>query len=126
MIALTNIGPGDGGTVIVPGSHKSNFDNPDFSQFSMGARGNCPSQMTGSIEIHMRAGDALLFVDCCTHGSANRVNDGERRAVVYRYGPSWGNFQHGYHPSPELLERLTPERRQIVWPQTPIPRPPQV
>ena len=82
--------------------------------------------MTGSIEIHMRAGDALLFVDCCTHGSANRVNDGERRAVVYRYGPSWGNFRHGYHPSPELLERLTPERRQIVWPQTPIPRPPQV
>ena len=126
LIALTNIGPGDGGTVIVPGSHKSNFDNPDFSQFSMGARGNCPSQMTGSIEIHMRAGDALLFVDCCTHGSANRVNDGERRAVVYRYGPSWGNFRHGYHPSPELLERLTPERRQIVWPQTLIPRTPQV
>ena len=92
----------------------------------MGARGKCPSDMTGAIEIHMKAGDALLFVDCCTHGSANRVNDGERRTVVYRYGPSWGNFRHGYQPSPELLDRLTPERRQIVWPQTLIPRTPQV
>ena len=126
LIALTDIGPGDGGTVIVPGSHKSNFDYPDFGQFSMGARGKCPSLMRGAIEIHLRAGDALLFVDCCTHGSANRVNDGQRRTAVYRYGPSWGNFRHGYQPSPELLDRLTPERRQIVWPHTLIPRTPQV
>ena len=126
LIALTDIGPGDGGTVIVPGSHKSNFANPDFSQFSMGAKGECPSMMRAAVEIQMQAGDALLFVDCCTHGSANRTNEGQRRVVVYRYGPSWGNFRHGYQPSPELLDRLTPERRRIVSPQTPIPRTPQV
>ena len=91
----------------------------------MGAKGECPSMMRAATEIHMQAGDALLFVDCCTHGSANRTNEGQRRVIVYRYGPSWGNFRHGYHPSPELLDRLTPERRRIVSPQTPIPARPQ-
>jgi hypothetical protein len=54
------------------------------------------------------------------------MNEGIRRIVVYRYGPSWGNFRHGYQPSPELLERLTPERRQMVWPQKTLVREPQV
>ena len=51
---------------------------------------------------------------------------GVRRILIYRYGPSWGNFRHGYQPSAELLERLTPERRQIVQPQSLLPRQPQV
>jgi hypothetical protein len=125
IMALTDIGPGDGGTVVVPGAHKGNFQHPDFAKYSMGAQGNCPSQMEGTREVFMEAGDALMFVDCCTHGSANRVNEGERRVIVYRYGPSWGNFRHGYTVSPELLERLTPQRRQIVCPQVPLERSPQ-
>jgi hypothetical protein len=72
----------------------------------------------------MRAGDALLFVDAISHGSAKRVNPGIRRIAVYRYGPSWGSFRHGYQPSPELLERLTQERRRIVQPQRLLPREP--
>ena len=63
---------------------------------------------------HLR--DALLFVDAISHGSVERTNQGERRNVVYRYGPSWGFFRHGYRPSKELLERLTKEGRRIVWP----------
>ncbi|MEM7117850.1 MAG: hypothetical protein AAF614_35795 [Chloroflexota bacterium] len=78
-----------------------------------------------AIKVKMKAGDALLFVDAISHGLAKRVNGGNRRIIVYRYGPSWGNFRHGYQVSPELLERLTPQRRQIVWPQKFIPRTPQ-
>ncbi len=66
-------------------------------------------------DIH--EGDVLMFVDAVSHGSAKRVNPGQRRVVVYRYGPSWGNFRHPYQPSAELFERLTPKRRQIVHPQ---------
>ena len=75
--------------------------------------------------MQMKAGDALLFVDALSHGSATRTKPGERRIVVYRYGPSWGNFRYGYQPSPELLARLTPAQRQIVQPQMPLPREPQ-
>jgi hypothetical protein len=117
LLALTDIGPGDGGTMVIPGSHKANLEHPRFAEKKIGAAGGGSVEGTeGAIEVRMRAGDALLFVDAISHGSARRVNEGQRRIVVYRYGPSWGFFRFGYRPSPELLERLTPERRQIVWP----------
>ena len=67
--------------------------------------------------------DALVFVDATCHGSAKRVNPGERRICVYRYGPSWGNFRWGYTPSDALLARLSPLARKIVRPQQGL-RPP--
>jgi ectoine hydroxylase-related dioxygenase (phytanoyl-CoA dioxygenase family) len=72
-----------------------------------------------AVEVHANPGDAIVFVDCCAHGSARRTNEGERRSVLYRYGPHWGNNRNGYQPSPELLERLTPERRKIIQPLPP-------
>ena len=73
----------------------------------------------------MDAGDALIFVDAICHGSARRTVPGDRRVVVYRYGPSWGFFRFGYRPSHELLGRLTAARRQIVWPHEVMAREPQ-
>jgi ectoine hydroxylase-related dioxygenase (phytanoyl-CoA dioxygenase family) len=109
--------------MIIPASHKANFQHPHFERHRM-AEGASVDGIEAGIEIHMAAGDVLLFVDALSHGSAKRMNPGTRRIVVYRYGPSWGNFRHGYQPSPELLERLTPERRRIVQPQRLIPRVP--
>jgi len=123
LIALTDIGPDDGGTMIIPGSHKSNFVHPHFDDFRMAQKASVDG-LEEAVEIHMQAGDALLFVDALAHGSARRVNEGQRRVAVYRYGPSWGNFRHGYQPSPELLARPTPERRQIVQPLQLLPREP--
>ena len=125
LLALTDIGPGDGGTMLIPGSHKSNFEHPDLSSHRM-AKNASGDGMEGAVEVEMRAGDAILFVDAMCHGSAKRVHQGTRRIVVYRYGPSWGNFRYGYAPSPELLERLTPERRQIVQPLQQLPREPNL
>ena len=53
--------------------------------------------------------DAIVFVDATCHGSAKRINPGERRITVYRYGSSWNRTRWGYHASPELLERLMAE-----------------
>lgn len=124
LIALTDIGPGDGGTMVIPGSHKSNFKHPHFDRHRM-ARDATVEGVEGAVEMHMAAGDALLFVDGISHGSARRSNTGIRRVVVYRYGPSWGNFRHGYQPSPALLQRLTPQRRRIVQPQQLLTQEPQ-
>lgn len=126
LLALTNIGPGDGGTMVIPGSHKANFAHPRAREFAMSRSDGRPGVdgMPGAVEVHLKAGDALLFVDAIMHGSATRVNQGQRRISVYRYGASWGNFRMPYYPSKELLERLTPQRRQIVLPQQPIPRQP--
>jgi ectoine hydroxylase-related dioxygenase (phytanoyl-CoA dioxygenase family) len=102
--------------MILPNSHKSNLIHPAFE----GEEGNKSLEdVEGAVEVHYKAGDALFFVDCCAHGSAERVTDGERRIVIIRYGPHWGWDRYGYQPSPELIARLTPERRKIVQPLPP-------
>ncbi len=116
LVALTDIGPGDGGTMLIPGSHKQNFRHPHEGDHSM-RKGASVDGIAGATEVYLKKGDAALFVDTLAHGSGKRVNEGTRRVVVYRYGPSWGNFRHGYEASPELLARLTPERRRVVQPQ---------
>jgi hypothetical protein len=115
LLALTDIGPGDGPTMLIPGSHKSNLIHPAFAERPGSLEG-----VEGAIEVHLKAGDAALFVDCVAHGAGFRSNEGERRILLYRYGPGWGNNRYGYEPSAELIERLTPERRKIIQPKPPL------
>ncbi len=121
LLALTDIGPGDGGTVVIPGSHKSNFMHPDLncSWDEQVKRGH--NNIAGDVvrEVHLKKGDALLFADGICHGASARTNPGERRVVIFRYGVSWGSTRHGYRYSNELLNRLTPARRKILEPIPP-------
>ena len=125
LLALKNIGPGDGGTVIIPSSHKANIRHPEFELNKMlkGGKVSSAENMTGAKAVYLKAGDGLLFVDSLCHGSAKRINKGERRIVVYRYGPSWGFFRHPYRPSNELLKRLTKFQRKIVMPHDKVLKP---
>lgn len=118
LMAFQPVGPGDGATMVVPGSHKANFPHPDFEKYHMRPDKTCSVDgVEGAVEVHLDAGDALLFVDAIMHGSSARVNtEGQRRIAVYRYGPSWGFFRHRVLPTRGLLERLTPQRRAIVMP----------
>ena len=62
LIALTKIGPGDGGTVIIPSSHKSNIQHPEYKENKMKKnRVTSAENMTGSLEVYLDAGDALLL-----------------------------------------------------------------
>ena len=118
IIALTDIGPGDGATMVIPGSHKSRMPHPLAGDY---ARGDTMDALPGAIEVHMNAGDALLFTDAIMHGGSSRASiDGERRVIILRYGPSWGVSRFGYRWSDQLLERVTPERRRILQPVDPI------
>lgn len=118
LMALTDVGPGDGGTMVIPGSHKSNFLHPQVNAANYG-RGKQMDDLEGAVEVQLNKGDALLFVDGISHGASARTNEGERRVVIYRYGVSWGSTRHGYQYSPALLERLTPTRRKILQPIQP-------
>jgi len=128
LTAFTDIGPGDGATMVIPGSHKSNIVHPEFhrpkrqNEWGDGGGGSVDG-VAGAIEVHMKAGDAIVFADATCHGSAKRVNPGERRITVYRYGSSWNRTRWGYHASPELLARANPFARKIIHPQDYI-RPP--
>lgn len=116
LFALTDIGPGDGATMVIPGSHKSNLKHPQTVPAEKRGDDTSMDGIAGAVEVHMKKGDALLFVDAIMHGSARRTNTGNRRVAVYRYGPSWGYFRHKHRPSDGLLKRLSPARRQIINP----------
>jgi hypothetical protein len=117
ILALTDIGEGDGPTMVIPGSHKSNFPHPLAGDY---ARGDRMDTLEGAIPVYMKKGDALLFVDGLMHGGSSRTNPGERRITIYRYGPLWASTRFGYEYSQALLDRLTPERRKILQPVPPL------
>ena len=124
LLALTDIGKGDGGTVVIPSSHKSNIQHPEYKKnFMKKNKVTSAEAMTASKEIYLKAGDGLIFVDSLCHGSAKRINKGERRIVVYRYGPSWGFFRYPYRPSMNLLKNLNSFQRKIVMPHEKILKP---
>jgi hypothetical protein len=115
LLALNDVGPGDGGTIVVPGSHKTNF-LPEEMHALYQDRKNYTTLPEGAVEVHLEAGDALLFVDALMHGATERTNPGERRVVIYRYGPTWGRTRHGFEYSDELLAQVNPARRKILQP----------
>ena len=119
LFAFNDIGPGDGATMVIPGSHKSKVIHPAFLADGFSERwtesgGGSLENIPGAIEVHLNSGDAVIFVDALCHGSAKRINPGLRRTAVYRYGSAWNRTRWGYEPSPELLARLNPFARSIV------------
>ena len=126
LIALNDIGPGDGAPMVIPCSHKQHFQHPDFTKHRMKPDGASGDHCDGAIEMHLKAGDVLLFADAICHGSARRVNPGQRRVCIYRYSHSFGCISQMYRPSKALLDRLTPARRKIVWPHAVLKREPNL
>jgi len=123
LMALTDIGPGDGPTVLVPGSHKSTEVHPRLEVKGKGVvaidDGQAAGTAMGMQEMYLNAGDVLFFTDALTHGSAERVNPGYRRVAIYRYSPRFIRTRFNYEWSDKLLDRLTPEQRQIIQPNAP-------
>ncbi len=117
ILGLTDVHEGDGPTMVVPGSHKSNFPHPNTGNYANLDR---MDNLDGAVPVYMDKGDALLFVDGLMHGGSSRSNlEGERRVTIYRYGVKWATTRYGFEYSQPLLDRLTPERRKILQPIPP-------
>jgi hypothetical protein len=116
LVALTKTAPGDGETMLIPGSHKANIVHPALLEQdqSRWVTGGSLDDTPGAVSVFMEAGDAIVFVDCCCHGSAKRTAEGERRLTVFRYGSSWNRTRWGYAPSDGLLRRLSPYAAAII------------
>jgi ectoine hydroxylase-related dioxygenase (phytanoyl-CoA dioxygenase family) len=105
--------------MLVPGSHKSNIVHPALLEPARRGQwaddgGGSLDDVPGAVSAYMQAGDAIVFVDSCCHGSARRTSPGERRFGVFRYGSSWNRTRWQYAPSAELLNRLNPFAASVV------------
>ncbi len=79
-LVLADHGPGDGGFVVVRGSHKSNFAFP-------AAMRHGDSYAEHLHQPVMRAGDVLLFSEGTVHGATGWSAEHERRIALYRFTP---------------------------------------
>ena len=125
LMALRDIGPGDGGTTLIPGSHKARVKHPleaesDKPLWDLSASG--PDTL-GMCEVNLKAGDAVMFTDGICHGSMPRTNAGERRIMVYRYSPNLLANRLNYVPREGWLAGLTEAQRAIVQPTPPRSHP---
>jgi len=122
LMAISDIGPGDGATTVAPGSHHSTLPHPNMN-WAAGVGGH---QAIAMQEVHLKAGDALMFTDAICHGSMPRTNPGQRRVLIYRYTPHLVASRFAYVPSEELIGRLTERQRKLVMPVAPRMRPGRV
>jgi ectoine hydroxylase-related dioxygenase (phytanoyl-CoA dioxygenase family) len=103
---LTDCGPGDGPTRLVPGSHKQSVAFP----VPEGADADIP----GAIELHVRAGSALLFSEALLHAGSPNRSGRIRRLAIYNYGPAFVEHWEGYRPSAQLVARTRGELRELL------------
>ena len=88
-LQLVDTAPGDGGFVLLRGSHKANFACPaPIKALELGGEhGATPA---------MRAGDVLLFTEAATHGTLPWRRPDTRRVALYRFAPAAAGYGRGY------------------------------
>ena len=106
---MDDVNPGDGGLVVVPGSHKANFHRP-HELFNLDDFGN--GTQPAIVNVTPKAGDVVIMPELLTHGILPWTpKDRMRRILILRYAP-----QHkggGDFPA-EIKARLSPETRELI------------
>ena len=108
---LTDCGPGDGGFMCIPGSHKSNYPVPDDVRVLEADAGIVK-------QIEAKAGSVIIFTEGLVHGTMPWSAEHQRRAILYKYSPapmSWDR-QHLPQGTEGILDELSPEQRSVLEP----------
>ena len=84
MYQLTDIGPEDGGTLVVPGSHKAFFNLPPEVRDITAACDRFHDQTGGALlkRVPCKAGSALIFTEALSHGCAPWRAPHQRRTML--------------------------------------------
>jgi ectoine hydroxylase-related dioxygenase (phytanoyl-CoA dioxygenase family) len=101
---LSDERPGDGGLAVIPGGHKSNYPLPEPIMFY-------EEHQELVTELHVKAGDAVIFVEACTHGTLKWNADHQRRTMIYRYTPGFMEFGS---KAPDSMVEMTEEERSVM------------
>lgn len=119
-VQLSRHGPGDGGFVVVPGSHKSNFPTP--GSLEHGLNEGDPDLAACVQQPVTEPGDVVLFSEGTVHGAAAWKGEHQRRVCLYRFAPSTHAYGRSYFaegspswPS-DVMDGLTPEQAAVLQP----------
>lgn len=102
---LTDVGPGQGEFVVVPGSHKAQFE------IETEGRVDLPAQR---IFDDVRAGDVILFDEGLLHNGRPNPSDHLRITLIVNLGRADAGVWPGYAPLPETLAAVSARQRAIL------------
>ena len=113
---LSDVYPGDGGLLVVPGSHKSSFNRPP-ELFNNGVIESLETLPEGVVNVTPKAGDFVVMNEALTHGALPwRSKDRMRMMLVLRYSLQYRqNLFFHYRELPNAITgRLSPETLELT------------
>lgn len=111
---LTDVGPDDGGTAVIPGSHRLSWPVPEIIEAA--------TQDERLIhQVEATAGSVLLFAESLVHSSTAVRSDNERVVLITGYTPPMMREWPGNEPTPEFVASLPDQVRYLIsgengWP----------
>lgn len=104
---LTEVGPDDGGTTVIPGSHRMSWPQKEMIEAAM-------SDDRLIHQIEAKAGSVLLFPESLIHSSTAIRSDRERVIIVSGYTPTMLREWPGNEISPKFIESLPEDIKPII------------
>ena len=113
---FTDVHPGDGGLIVLPGSHKSEFERPENLFFPEPDNPDAPLH-PAIVNVTPKAGDVVIITEMLTHGVLVwKPKDRDRRFLILRYKTQFFQDERGLHEPfpPEVMDRLSPETKALA------------
>lgn len=107
---MTDVGPGEGEFVVIPGSHHTSFKIDT-------KRVDLPGQ---HIFDDVKTGDIILFNEALIHNGRPNPSNKTRKTIIMNFGRSDAGPWPGYTPAPRTLEVVTPRQREILTNSVPV------
>ena len=104
---LTDVGPDDGGTCVIPGSHRLTWPREEMIEAAL-----ADDRLIHQVEAG--AGSVLLFPESLIHSSTSIRSDRERTILIAGYTPPMLREWPGNEVSPEFVETLPEDIRPII------------
>ena len=104
---LTDVGPDDGGTCVIPGSHRLTWDQKEMIEAAL-------SDDKLIYQVEASAGSVLLFAEALTHSTTAIRSDKERVILISGYTPPMVREWPGNEVSPEFVETLSEDIRPLI------------
>ncbi|GAA4989526.1 phytanoyl-CoA dioxygenase family protein [Actinopolymorpha pittospori] len=104
---LTDVGPDDGGTAVIPGSHRLSWPVQDIIDAALE-----DNRLIHQVEA--TAGSVLLFSEALVHSTTAIRSDRERVVLISGYTPPMMREWPGNELSPEFVRSLPDNVRPLI------------
>lgn len=106
---LTDLGPDDGGTTVIAGTHKVPTDVAQDDLIDAALED--PSMIH---QVEAPAGSTLLFFESLMHSSGIIESDKDRLLILGGYMPTMFQAWNGYDPDPDFVKTVSDEHRALL------------